>query len=122
MPNDPEDEVLDCIQTKTTRKDATMGEFDTQKPEKPGAGATISVFFLCWVLAFICCVIVSMFVGRSYGFMGYSNGGLSMPIVGVLCAVYYHSSGKIPPAAIAAAIAGAVIGFIAVQMAASMYL
>ena len=102
-----------------------MGEFDTQKPEepkKPGAGATIGVFFLCWVVAFICCVFTSMIAGGAYGFTGYSNGGLSMLIVGICCAVYYHSSGKAPRALGAATIAGVVIGFLAVQLTLAMYL
>ena len=102
-----------------------MSELDkqnTEEPKKPGAGATIGVFFLCWFFAFICCVVTSMIVGGSYGFTGYSNGGLSMLIVGICCAVYYHASGKTSRALGAAAIAGIVVGFIAVQVAASMFL
>lgn len=99
-----------------------MNELNGQKPEKPGAGATIGVFFLCWVIAFICCVIVSMISGRAYGFTGYSNGGLSMLIVAICCSVYYHSSGNASRAIGASAIAGVVVGFIAVQMAVAMYL
>ena len=100
-----------------------MSELNGQNPEeqkKPGAGATIGAFFLCWVLGFICCAVTSMFAARSYGFSGYSTGGLMTLVVGICCAVYYHSSGKMGPAAIAAAIAGAVIGFGAVQLTVSM--
>ena len=87
--------------------------------EKPGWGKTIGAFFLCGCLAVGACVIVSSMLARGVGFTGYSSGGITGALTGAICAAVYRSSGKLGGPAIASLVVGAVVGFIAVQMAKS---
>ena len=84
---------------------------------KPSWGKTIGVFFLCWMLAFLGCVFVSMFAGLSQGLSGYSRGGLSVFVVGIVCAAIYRSNGKVAGVAIGSIVVGAFIGLLAVFIA-----
>lgn len=86
----------------------------------PSWGKTVGIFFACWVIAFICCVLTSYFFAQSSGMTGYSNGGLSMIVVGAISAAYYRSSGNGIAAVFYSGVAGAVIGFLAVYMSVSL--
>ena len=94
-----------------------MSDNHTDTPKKPGTGATIGSFFLCWLLGGFCCAISSMMFAQANGFVGYSVGGFGTLIAAICCAAYYHSSGKLGIAALIAAIVGACIGPLAVQLA-----
>ena len=89
---------------------------DLNQSEKPGWGKTIGVFFLCGCLAVGCCIVVSATMVSQMGFSGYSNGGIMSTVVGIGCAAYYRSTGKMAPAVIVALVLGAVIGFLAVYL------
>lgn len=86
---------------------------------KPGWGATIGVFFLCGCIAVGVCIMVSSMLVRGMGYSGYSNGGLMGTLTGVACAAYYRSTGKLGGPVAAAAVVGAILGFLAVQLARS---
>ena len=93
----------------------TQGASDA--PKKPGTGATIGSFFLCWILGALCCAISSMMFAKANGYIGYSVGGLGTLIAAICCAAYYHSSGKLGIAVLISVVIGLVIGFLAVQLA-----
>ena len=88
---------------------------------KPSWGKTIGVFFLCWTLAFLSCVLVSMFAGHSQGFSSYSTGGVSVLVAGFVCAAVYRSSGKAAGVAIGSIAFGAFVGLLAVFLASLMF-
>lgn len=86
--------------------------------DKPGWGATIGVFFLCGMLTIAACVMVSAAMVSQMGYSGYSSGGLMSTVVGIGCAAYYRSTGKMAPAIFAALLLGVGIGFLAVYFGA----
>ena len=88
--------------------------------EKPGWGKVIGAFFLCGCIAIGVCIIVSAMLVRNMGYSGYSNGGLMSTITGIACAAYYRSTGKLGGPVLAAAVVGAILGFVAVQLARSV--
>ena len=90
------------------------------KENKPGWGATIGAFFLCGCIAIGVCVIVSGTLVHSMGYSGYSNGGLMGTVTAFACAAYYRSTGRLGKTALAAAIVGAILGVIAVQLGRAM--
>ena len=87
---------------------------------KPSWGKTIGVFFLCWVLAFLGCVFTSIIAGHYQGFSGYSRGGLSVLVVGIICAAIYRSSGKAAGVVIGSIVTGIIVGLLAVLIATQM--
>ena len=87
--------------------------------EKPGWGKTIGVFFLCACLAITACVFTSASLVSNMGYSGYSNGGIMSTVIGIACAAYYRSTGKLAGPAIVAVIVGIALGFLAVQLALS---
>ena len=87
--------------------------------EKPGWGKTIGVFFLCGCLAVGACIMVSASLVSGMGYSGYSNGGITGAVTGVACAAYYRSTGKLAGPVVISLIVGAVVGFVAVQLAKS---
>ena len=91
------------------------------RSSQPSWGATIGMFFGCWILAFIACVFVSMLVVSTSGAVGYSRGGLSMLVVALISAAYYRSTSKGSAAATGALVAGAVIGVVAAYAGMSLY-
>ena len=84
---------------------------------KPSWGKTIGVFFLCWTLAFLGCVFTSMLAGYSQGFSGYSTGGLSVSLAGLVCAAIYRSNGKVGGVAIGSIAFGIIVGLLVVFIA-----
>ena len=91
---------------------------------KPSWGKTIGVFFLCWTLGFTSCALVSLIVGYSMGLFGYSTGGLSVFVVGIICAAIYRSRGKVAGVAFGSIAFGVIVGllvvFIATQILANL--
>ena len=108
--------ISTCWKVVVWRLELKMG---LDQNEKPGWGKTIGVFFLCGMLAIGTCFIVSGALVSGMGYSGYSTGGIMGTLTGVLCAAYYRSTGKLAGPVIVSVIAGAVIGYAAVQLAAS---
>lgn len=91
-------------------------------PKEPSGGATVGVFFLCWLVGGFCCAIASLMCAQANGLAGYSAGGIGTFIIAICGAAYYHSSGMMGVAVLFAAIIGICIGLLIAEIARVQFL